>query len=413
MELADIDLLDLDEFARRTPHDWFTYLRRHAPVYRHPEPVGPGFWVLSRYDDVNMVERDAATFSSAIERGGVVDLADPTPGEHRSVAEGLFEEGGRMMFMMDPPGHTVYRNAMQAEFRRLAIRRLEDELRDRAARVIDHAIARGSFDFVPDIALEFPAQVITSLLGLPMEDRYTLAGWSDRMSEDPEYATDETRREAERDVIDYATRLADSRAADPGGGLVATLVQAEIGGERISRPDFILYFQLLALAGEVTTRSALSQGMLAFLEHPDQWDVLVEDPSVIDTAVEEVFRWGTPALYFRRTATMDVEIRDVRIAAGDKVSIWYVSANRDEEVFPDPFRFDVKRWPNEHITFGGGRHFCLGVHLARLELKVLFSELAARAPRIELAGGVSRLRSNLEHGLKRLPVRVAERRRAG
>jgi cholest-4-en-3-one 26-monooxygenase len=299
---------------------------------------------------------------------------------------------------------------MQGVFRRPDIHGLEDEMRERASAIIDRAIGLGTFDFVPEVAMEFPAQVITDLLGLPMDDRYRIASWSDLTSEDPEYATDESRRLTEAEITAYAERLIEERAEDPGAGLVAMLVRAEIGGRPISPADFILYFRLLALAGEVTTRSALSQGMLAFLEHPDQWDALVEDPTLIDAAVEEVFRWGTPALYFRRTATREVEIRGVTIAEGDKVSIWYVSANRDEEVFADPFRFDIRRWPNEHISFGGGRHFCLGVHLARLELKVLFSELAARAPRIELAGEVSRLRSNLEHGLKHLPVRVTQQR---
>jgi len=412
MELSDINLLDPDIFTKGVPHAWFTHLRANAPVYKHPEPDGPGFWVITKHEDVGIVGRDAKTFSSAAERGGVVGLEEPPP----EMRERMSEEAafaGNMMLYMDPPKHTLYRKIVHDGFRPRMIWALEEKIRERAIRILDDAIAKGSCDFVVDVAAELPLQAIAELLGVPMEDRHKLFDWSNRMigSIDPEYAVSEEHvRNAQIEMFMYATELAADRRAKPRDDIVTTLLQAEVEGTSLNELDFNLFFLLLAVAGNETTRNAISHGMAAFLDNPDQFDVLVQDPSVIDSAVEEIVRWASPVMYFRRNVTQDTEIRGVPLKEGDKLSVWYISANRDEEVFADPFRFDIRRDTNAepHIAFGGGHHFCLGFNLARLEIKVLFEELAKRVTKLEAVGDISRLRSNFIAGIKHLPVRFAD-----
>jgi cholest-4-en-3-one 26-monooxygenase len=414
MELADINLLDPDIFTSGVPHEWFTYLRKNAPVYRHPEPDGPGFWVISKHEDVGIVGRDAKTFSSAAARGGVVGLLEPTP-EERAAMEEAAAFQGKMMLMMDPPEHTLYRKIVGDGFRPRMIWALEDRIRERAIKILDDAIAKGECDFVVDVAAELPLQAIAELLGVPMEDRHKLFDWSNRMigSEDPEYAVSrENTQNAQIEMFMYATQLANERRANRRDDIVTKLLEAEVDGTSLSELDFNLFFLLLAVAGNETTRNAISHGMAAFLDNPDQYDILVQDPTVIDSAVEEIVRWASPVMYFRRNVTQDTEIRGVPIKEGDKLSVWYISANRDEDIFTDPFRFDIRRDPNAepHIAFGGGHHFCLGFNLARLEIKVLFEELAKRVTKLESVGDISRLRSNFIAGIKHLPVRFEKTR---
>lgn len=412
MDLTDINLLDPDIFTKGVPHDWFTYLRNNAPVYRHPEPDGPGFWVITKHEDVGIVGRDAKTFSSAAERGGVVGLEEPPP-EMREELQNNAAFTGNMMLYMDPPRHTLYRKIVHDGFRPRMIWALEQTIRERAVRILDDAIAKGSCDFVVDVAAELPLQAIAELLGVPMEDRHKLFDWSNRMigSIDPEYAVSEEHvRNAQIEMFMYATELANDRRANPRDDIVTTLLEAEVEGTSLNELDFNLFFLLLAVAGNETTRNAISHGMAAFLDNPDQYDVLVQDPSAIDTAVEEIVRWASPVMYFRRNVTQDTEIRGVPMKDGDKLSVWYISANRDEDVFTDPFRFDIRRdtKTEPHIAFGQGHHFCLGFNLARLEIKVLFEELAKRATKLESVGDISRLRSNFIAGIKHLPVRFAD-----
>ncbi|MEX2394191.1 MAG: cytochrome P450 [Actinomycetota bacterium] len=410
MELSDINLLSRDIFTEGVPHDWFTYLRKNAPVYKHPEPDGPGFWVISKHEDVGIVGRDAKTFSSAAKHGGVVGLEELPP-ERKQEMEEQAAFTGNMMLYMDPPDHTLYRKIVHDGFRPRMIWALENVIRERAVKIVDDAVAKGSCDFVVDIAAELPLQAIAELLGVPMEDRHKIFDWSNRMigSEDPEYAVDEENvRNAQIEMFMYAQELAADRRANPRGDIVTTLLEAEVEGHSLNELDFNLFFLLLAVAGNETTRNAMSHGMAALLENPDQYQVLVEDPSVIDTAVEEIVRWASPVMYFRRNVTQSTELRGVPMKEGDKLSVWYISANRDEDVFVDPFSFDVRRSPNEHIAFGHGHHFCLGFNLARLEIKVLFEELAKRVTKIESVGDISRLRSNFISGIKHLPVRFAD-----
>jgi cholest-4-en-3-one 26-monooxygenase len=402
MDLGEIDLLDRDRFTRGVPHEWFTYLRANAPVYKHPEPEGPGFWVITRHADVCAVGKDAREYSSDQARGGVVGL------EERVDQPEFVDTGAKLMLTMDPPDHTRYRKLVNKGFTPRMIGQLEPRIRSICERIVDEVVATGGCDFVVDVAAEITLQAIAELIGVPQEDRHKIFDWSNRMigSEDPEYrVSDEAVFEAQAEMFMYAARLAEERRERPQQDIMTTLLNAEVDGHSLSEMDFNLFFLLLSVAGNETTRNAMAHGMHALLEHPEQYAMLVEDPSLLATATEEIVRWASPVMYFRRNATEDAELGGQQISAGDKLSIWYASANRDESVFDDPFRFDILRSPNEHVGFGGGGpHFCLGSSLARMEIRVLFEELLKKAPRIEPAGELDRLRSNFIAGIKHLPV---------
>ncbi len=403
MQLSDIDLLDRDRFTQGVPHEWFTYLRREAPVYKHPEPGGPGFWVITKHADVVTVGRDAETYSSHQARGGVVGLE----GTAEDYAD--FNQGGNLMLTMDPPEHTRYRKLVNRGFTPRQMRIMEDHVHDLTRRIIDGVIDRGECDFVVDVAAELPLQVIAELLGVPHEDRHKVFQWSNRMigSEDPEYiVSQEEVQTAQIEMFMYANELAAQRRQDKRDDIVTALLDAEVDGDRLSELDFNLFFLLLAVAGNETTRNSISHGIRAFCQFPEQYQLLVDDPSLAASATEEVVRWASPVMYFRRNVTRDTELRGQEIKAGDKVSIWYISANRDEEVFDRPFEFDITRNPNEHVGFGGGGpHHCLGANLARMEIRVLLEEMAQRMPRLELVSDADPLRSNFIAGIKHMPVR--------
>jgi cholest-4-en-3-one 26-monooxygenase len=413
MELSDINLLSRDIFTERVPHDWFQYLRDHAPVYRHPEPDGPGFWVFSRHEDISVLNRDWERLSSEQTRGGVVGLEELTPEQQKLQDEMNGAGAGKMMLTIDPPDHTRYRKLVNRGFTPRVIRDLEDHLRASAGTIIDRALAKddGRGDFVVDLAAELPLEAIAEFLGVPYEDRHKLFEWSNRMigSEDPEYAiSEDATNQARFEMYLYANALGADRRENPRDDIVSNLIHGEVDGERLSEMDFDLFFLLLAVAGNETTRNALSHGMLALLDHPDSYQAMVDDPSIIEkTAVDEVLRYGSPVMYFRRNVTEDMDYKGNHIAAGDKVSLWFISADYDERVFDDPYTFDIFRDPNPHVAFGGGGpHHCLGFHLARMEMKVLYEELVARVPRVEKLGEPTRLRSNFINGLKHLPVQL-------
>jgi cholest-4-en-3-one 26-monooxygenase len=402
MELSDIDLLDRDRFTEGIPHEWFTYLRHNAPIYHHPEPAGPGFWVFSKHEDVVAIGRDAKHFSSDQRRGGVVGLENiPDAPE--------WQEEGQLMLTMDPPSHTRHRRLVNRGFTPKMIGMLEPHIREVTVAIIEDAIKKGELDFVVDVASELPLQVIAELMGVPQEDRHKVFDWSNRMigSEDPEYTVaQEDVQNAQIEMFMYAQQLADRRRAEPKDDIITKLLEADIDGEQLSDMDFNLFFLLLAVAGNETTRNSISHGMNAFLENPDQYQLLVDKPELMDSAIEEILRWASPVMYFRRNVTDDLDYKGNALKAGDKVSIWYVSANRDEDVFTDPFTFDITRSPNDHIAFGGGGpHHCLGSNLARMEMRLFFEELTRRVPKVESIGAISRLRSNFIGGIKHLPVR--------
>lgn len=403
MDVTEINLLDPDRFVLGVPHEWFTYLRREAPVFKHPEPGGRGFWVITRYDDVVTVNRDSQTYSSEQQRGGVTALEDLPP------SADLASEG-RMMLTMDPPDHTRYRSLVNRGFTPRMISALASGIRAAVGAILDRVIAKRDCDFVIEVAAELPLQVIAQLLGVPFEDRHKLFEWSNRMigSRDPEYAvSEELVRSAAIEMFMYSGALAAKRREQPRDDIVTALLNADIDGDRLSEVDFNLFFLLLAVAGNETTRNALAHGVNTLIDHPDQYRMLAENPALVPSATEEILRWASPVMYFRRNVTRDTEVRGQPIKAGDKVSLWYISANRDEQIFPEPFKFDVTRSPNEHVAFGGGgAHYCLGANLAKMEINIMLEELVKRVKSVERIGEVQRFRSNFINGIKHLPVRM-------
>ncbi len=398
-DLVDIDIISNDVYRNGPPHDFYTRLRAEAPVYRHrgTEVDQPeSFWALTKHADVIMASRQFQHFSSA--RMGCLlnnNRADL--------------EMARMLIDLDPPEHTRLRTLVNRGFTPKAIKVLEDHYREVAAQLVGSAVAAGDVEFVETVSSELPLIAIAELLGVPKEDRRKLFEWSNTMigGTDPEYSSGpQDQQAAAAELYMYANQLGEDRRANPRNDIVSKLIEAE-GGDQLSPHEFDVFVLLLAVAGNETTRNAISHGVLALIENPDQLAVMKDDPAGIDKAVEEILRWATPVNYFRRTATCDLELRGQQIKEGDAVVMFYISANRDEEIFSDPFRFDVRRDPNPHIAFGGGGpHFCLGFQLARLEMRILFEQLVSQVSRIELTGPVPKLRSNFIHGIKQLPVRL-------
>ena len=420
MKLADIDLLNLDRFVEGVPHEAFKLLRNEAPVYLHPEPNGPGFWVLTKYHDIEKASQDWAGYSSAqgvvgmseSEYGGAGQAAGGSQAEGHSETDGAPQAMGGlelMMLNMDPPRHTKLRKLVNTGFTMARINKMEPAIRIVTNQVLDTVAAKGECDFVTEVAAELPLQVVDELIGIPQEDRRKIFDWSNRMigSADPEYqVSPDATMNAGIEMYAYAEKLAAERRENPRDDLMSVLIDAEVDGDKLTQLEINVFFLLLSVAGNETTRNLISGAMLTLFEYPDEWARLRDDPSLMNTAVEEMLRWITPVMYFRRTATHDMEIRDQQIKEGDSVSLWYISANRDEETFPEPYRFDVGRTPNMHLTFGaGGPHNCLGLNLARLEIKVMFEELIRRMPDIQQAGPAQRLRSNFISGIKHLPVK--------
>jgi cytochrome P450 len=390
-----IDLLDLAHYADGPPHALFRRLRAEDPVHWHAERDGPGFWAVTRHADVVRVSRDPATFSSFA--GGTM-IADAPPAQLAMLR--------LMMLNMDPPQHTALRLLINRGFTPSAVARLHERIGGLARQIVDAVAARGACDFVVDVAGELPSYVIAELVGIPLADGRRLYQLTERMHTTAQSADD--RADAEAAIIEmmsYSHALRETKRARPGPDIASALLAAEVDGERLSDVEFDMFFMLLINAGGDTTRNLVAGGMLALIEHPAEWARLRADPTLLPTAIEEMLRWVTPVMHFRRTATRDTVLRGRRIGAGDKVVVFYSSANRDEEVFDAPERFDVARTPNEHLAFGGGgAHFCLGANLARLEIRALFEQVLARLPDLRLAGPVERLRSNFINGPRRMPV---------
>ncbi len=399
--LAQVDLLDPDIYVRGVPHETFALLRREAPVYRHPAGDHTGeFWAVTRHRDVQAVSRDFATFSSS--RGSAL-LND--------MAEDVLEGQRLMLLNMDPPRHSKLRGLVNKGFtpRRTAL--LTRRIEGLCSGIVDRVAERGECDFVTEVAAELPLQVIAEMLGIPKDERRQVFDWSNQLIgfDDPEFQTSEEQAvEVAGQMYMYANQLALERRDSPRDDLVSVLMQAEVEGERLNEMEFDLFFLLLAVAGNETTRNLISGGMLALMEHPDQRRRLLDDPTLMDAALEEMLRWVTPVMQFRRTAVRDGRIAGQPVAEGEKVVVYYVSANRDEAVFERPQDFDVGRTPNDHLAFsGGGPHFCLGANLARLEARALFGELLRRLPDMELAAPPRRLRSNFISGIKEMRVTFA------
>ncbi|MCA9680217.1 MAG: cytochrome P450 [Kofleriaceae bacterium] len=393
----NVDVYDLDRYVEGVPHDAFRVLRAEAPVYFHPEPDGVGFWAITKYADVVQISKDPYTFSSW--RGGT-NIKDYPPDSLDIIR--------MLMLNMDPPQHNKFRRLTSTGFTPRMIARMEEYIRAAARKIVDDVAPLGACDFVTKIAAELPLVVICDIMGVPQEDRHLVFDWSNRLIgfDDPEFQTSlDDAQIAASELWAYANQLAEERKGKGGKDLVSVLLDAEIDGEQLDEMEFDAFFLLLSVAGNETTRNLISGGMVALMEHPEQRARLLADPTLLPSAVEEMLRWVTPVIHFRRTATRDVELRGQPIKENDKVVLYYASANRDEEVFADGHRFDIGRTPNDHIAFGIGQHSCLGLNLARLEIKVMFEELLRRMPDIEPAGPARRLRSNFINGVKELPVR--------
>ncbi len=403
MSLDDIDLLDADRFVRMEHHEMFRRLRAEAPVYWHEDGEGGGFWNLTKHADLREVNRDHELFSS--EAGGI-SIFDAGDRERSDDGESVPDQRGLNMLYTDPPKHTRYRRLVNKGFTPRMIGLLEQYLEHRSKLIVDNVIERGECDFVEDLAAELPLQAIAEIMGVPQEDRHLLFEWSNAMigMDDPEYEGDPTM--AAISLYAYSNDIAGKRRIDPQDDIITKLVNAEIDGDRLTELEIDMFFLLLSVAGNETTRNATSHGMHALLTNPVQLEKLQADPDgLMGTAVDEILRWASPVYHFRRTAMADTEIRGEEIKAGEKVVIWHISANRDEEVFDDPFTFDVTRSPNDHIAFGGGgAHYCLGANLARAELRIIFREILSRISNMQLAGEPDRLRSNFIGGIKHMPV---------
>jgi len=397
------DLTDPDLYARRVPHEEFAELRRSAPVWWNTQPSDmgfndDGFWAITRHKDVVAISRDSETFSS-YENGAIARFMSGTTRDQ-------IEMQRLIMLNIDPPHHTKIRGIVSRGFTPRSISDLRAILTQRAGAIVASALEQGTGDFVTDVACELPLQAIAELIGVPQEDRHKLFAWSNDMVgyDDPEYQGDGETAAAE--IVGYSMLMAEDRRACPRDDIVSKLVHAQVDGEELSSDEFGFFVILLAVAGNETTRNAISHGMLAFLDNPEQWELFkAERPQ---TAVDEIVRWATPVTVFQRTATQDVELSGQLIKAGERVGMFYRSANFDEEVFDHPEQFDIMRSPNPHVGFGGtGAHYCLGANLARLEIDLMFNAIADAMPDISKAGDPQRLRSGWLNGVKRLPVSYA------
>jgi cytochrome P450 len=391
-------VLDPDTFVAGAPFDALSRLRANSPVQPVQLTGLPKAWLLTRHADVRTVSRDTDTFTSSKGNTLVEVEAAPT---------------SAMLPGIDPPRHVHYRKLINQGFTVRNVQRLESRMRTVARDIVANITEKGEFDAVPDISAEMSLQVIADVLGVPAEDRMSVFRWSNAIGslgiEDPDYApTPQALGQAAAEMFTYCGELVEHRRKHGlTDDILSALLAAEVDGEKLNRDQLNEFFLLLAIAGNETTRNTLSHGIWALSQHPEQQALLARDPDAIKPAVEELLRWATPVMHFRRTVTRDVEIRGQHIPAGDWVLMHYLSANRDQEVFERADEFDVTRTDSGHAAFGGGGvHFCLGAQLARLELRVMLEELYPNVPGLTVTGPPDRLRSSFFHGIKRLPCAV-------
>lgn len=410
---TQVDLSDAGLWHAGVPADEFARLRREAPVAWNERHDGhKGYWAVSRYQDILTVSGDVATFSS---RNGVISLDDFDDAQN---------DARRTLLEMDPPQHPAMRIIVAPGFTPKAVGVLESAIRATAVRLVDEVLAAsqsGEVDMVGALAKQLPIFTLCRLLGVPQERREDMIRWSDLLigSDDPDFVdpavaayTPEQLRlmsfghPASLDAFKLGMELARARRVDPAHDIISVLCQGRYEGRELTEQEFCNYFLMLVVAGNETTRHSISHGLKAFADHPEQWQRFRQGDIEARVAADEVFRWATPVHYVRRIATRDVELAGARIAAGDKVAMYYASGNRDEARFEQPQQFRIDRTPNDHMAFGrGGPHFCLGTHLAKLQVRVLLEEMRQRVAAVHLSGPADRLRSNHVHGIKRLPAR--------
>ena len=408
--LDQVDLADLDVFENNQAWGMFDTLRRESPVHWTPEhDGGSGFWSITRYDDIEMIDKDPETFTSM----KFTNLEEP-PEE--------FQELRRSILETDGPRHLSLRKLLMRDFNPAQLRRYEDFLRGLAAVTVETALQQEEMDFVDAIAADYPIAVLARLLDTPEDMTPQLISWGNEIVgfSDPDYArvlvnSEESKKyrhlpfssPVSQEIFDYGRQLAAERKGGDGEDLVSKLVnRMPEDGIPLSQEHYDNYFLLLVVAGNETTRQAISHSMKALMDNPDQMQWLLDNPDKYQVAIEELIRWASPVYHFRRTATKDVEIHGKQVKAGDKVVMWWPSANRDDAKFDDPWTLKLDRHPNDHVTFGKGPHTCMGANLARFEMRIMFETLLPRIAEIEQTGDIVRLRSNFINGIKKFPVRI-------
>lgn len=396
---ANFDFTDPDVLLAGLPVTQFAELRRTAPVWWNPQPESifddGGYWVISRHEDVKAVSRDGHLWSTN-RKGAVMRLPEGVTADQLELTKAL-------LINHDAPEHTRLRKLVSRLFTPRAIAQLEEKLAGAAKEIVRTAALKRDGDFVNDIAMNLPLLAIADLIGVPEADRAKLFDWTNAImnTDDPDFDSDPTTANAE--LMAYAYNMADQRRRCPADDIVTRLIQADIDGDALGDVEFAFFVILLAVAGNETTRNAMTHGMNAFFDNPEQWELFKRERPA--TAVDEIIRWASPVHCFQRTALADVELGGVTVREGQRVGLFYSSANFDEEVFDNPFRFDISRNPNPHLSFGGnGAHFCIGANLARMEIKLIFDELAEQIPDITRVGTPQRLRSGWINGVKRLDV---------
>jgi cytochrome P450 len=392
-----IDLVSMGAFAAGHPWDQYAWLRANAPVYRHPEPDGDGFWAITKLDDVRTISRQPMLYSSYAK--GVM-IGDP--GEEALAPARL------MMLFMDPPQHDRFKLLVSRGFTPRNAQLLTDRIRQLAREIVDDLADRRECDLVHDVAGRLPSGLIAELMGIPRADGERLYELTEIMhTTDDAVHSPEVRLQASAEMLGYAASVAARKRQEPGDDIATTLVQAEVDGDRLTDAEFCWFFLLLVNAGGDTTRNLVAAGMQLLFEHPGERARLVADlDALLPTAVEEMLRYTSPVAHFQRTVLADTTLHGVPLAAGDRVVMFYGAANRDEDVFADADRFDVGRAPNPHVAFGaGGPHLCLGLHVARIEIHAMLRELLTRMPGLEPAGPLERLASSFIAGIRSMPVR--------
>ena len=398
----NFDFTDPTLYAERLPHEEWAELRRTEPIHWNPQERGvggfddEGYWVVTRHADVKEISRRTNAEFSASENTAVPRYADGTP---REIVEML-----RFLILnQDGPDHAMRRKIISRGFTPRVVVQMREGLAERAREIVQKAAAEGRGDFIIQVASELPLQAIAELIGVPQEDRHKIFEWSNLMTsyDDPDLS--EAANTAAAELLGYSYVMAEDRAACPKDDLVTKLIEADLDGDKLTSEEFGWFVVLLAVAGNETTRNATARGMIAFLENPDQWELFkAERPA---TAYDEILRWASPITSFQRTATEDVTISGVEIKKGQRLALMYGSANFDEEVFEDPFRFDITRSPNPHLTFGGnGPHYCIGANLARLQIELIFNAVADHLPDITSLGDPQRVRSGWLNGVTSWPV---------
>jgi cholest-4-en-3-one 26-monooxygenase len=396
------DFTDPDIYAERLPVEELAEMRRTAPIWWNEQAIGVGgfddggFWVVSKHRDVKEISRRSDVFSS------LQKTALPRYKEGTVTAQ--IDTGKFVLLNMDAPQHTRLRKIISRGFTPRAVERLREDLKERAQRIVEAAAAEGSGDFVEQVSCELPLQAIAGLMGVPQEDRKKLFHWSNEMvgDQDPEFARNDAMG-ASVELITYAMQLAAARSNDPQDDIVTKLIEADIEGHKLSDDEFGFFVILLAVAGNETTRNSITQGMMAFTDFPDQWELYKRERPV--TAADEIVRWATPVTSFQRTALEDYELSGVQIKKGQRVVMVYRSANFDEEVFDDPFTFNILRDPNPHVGFGGtGAHYCVGANLARMTIDLMFNAIADTMPNLAPLAKPERLRSGWLNGIKHWQV---------